>query len=248
MFNFLFDLNWTNSCFVTFASKKSLPEILFCLYPSSIFVILVINTNYCNVKHRDYHQHDIVKDCRTGNIISSLSQQGITHHSTVIFAILKKDLEMQRTLVCFVGNPHCLKETGQWPQIFCFVRFEASPLLWDYCKARRIFVTSDCLIEYIPSGWQTSKKYWENIQLLFFYFLLNGRKIHAELLIEILVPTQIVCWSQEKSLSSSHKYFLLQIFGNFKQINPSIGLLENCLSNLLIFFRIHLRSWKEIFN
>ena len=150
--------------------------------------------------HRDYHQHDIVKDCRTGNIISSLSQQGITHHSTVIFAILKKDLEMQRTLVCFVGNPHCLKQTGQWPQIFCFVRFEASPLLWDYCKARRIFVTSDCLIEYIPSGRQTSKKCWENIQLLFFYFLLNGRKIHAELLIEILVPTQIVCWSQEKTL------------------------------------------------
>ena len=82
-------------------------------------------------------------------------------------------------------------------------------------------------------------------KLLFFYFLLNGRKIHAELLIEILVPTQIVCWSQEKSLSSSHKYFLLQIFGNFKQINSSIGLLENCLSNLLIFFRIHLRSGKK---
>ena len=102
--------------------------------------------------------------------------------------------------------------------------------------------------EYSPGGWQTSKKYRENVQLLFFYFLLNGRKIHAELLIEILVPTQIVCWSQEKSLSSSHKYFLLQIFGNFKQINSSIGLLENCLSNLLIFFRIHLRSWKEIFN
>ena len=50
MFNFLFDLNWTNSCFVTFASKKSLPEILFCHFPSSIFVILVIDTNYCNVK------------------------------------------------------------------------------------------------------------------------------------------------------------------------------------------------------
>ena len=188
MFNFLFDLNWTNSCFVTFASKKSLPEILFCLYPSSIFVILVINTNYCNVKHRDYHQHDIVKDCRIGNIISSLSQsqQGITHHSTVIFAnfslhigLKKIYLEMQRTLVCFVGNPHCLKETGQWPQIFCFVRFEASPLLWDYCKARWIFVTSDSVIEYSPGGRQTGKKYGENIQNYISF---------------------IFCWMEEKSM------------------------------------------------
>ena len=40
----------------------------------------------------------------------------------------------------------------------------------------------------------------------------------SELLIEILVPTQIVCWSLEKSLSSPHKYFQPQIFGNFKQI------------------------------
>ena len=108
---------------------------------------------------------------------------------------------------------------GQWPQTFCFLQIEVSPLLWDYCKARWIFVTSDSVIEYSPGGWQTSKKYRENVQLLFFYFLLNGRKIHAELLIEILVPTQIVCWSQEKSLSSSHKYFLLPIFGKFKQIN-----------------------------
>ena len=76
-----------------------------------------------------------------------------------------------------------------------------------------------CVIEYIPGGWQTSKKYIENLQTTFPLFLLNGRKIRAELLIEILVPAQIVCWSPEKSLSSSHKYFLLPIFGNFKQIN-----------------------------
>ena len=56
----------------------------------------------------------------------------------------------------------------------------------------------------------------------------------SELLIEILVPTQIVCWSLEKSLSSPHKYFQPQIFGNFK--HNSIDLFENRLSNLVYLF------------
>ena len=100
-----------------------------------------------------------------------------------------------------------------------------------------------CVIEHLPGRWQTSKTYRK---ILFLYFCWMEEK--SELLIEILVPTQIVCWSQEKSRSSSHKYFLLQIFGNFKRINSSIGLLENCLANLLIFYGIHLWTWKEIFN
>ena len=57
-------------------------------------------------------------------------------------------------------------------------------------------------------------------------------EISAELLIEIEVWAQIVCWSQEKSLVLAHKYFLHNISDILRY---KLNLKENIQQLLLIY-------------
>ena len=117
---------------------------------------------------RTVEQEILFLHCHSG--ISLTCQLRIFLNAKIKTLVLKRFKNPQRIVVPFVDNHPTLawywalfrltdsilyfSKSGQWPQIFCFVRFEVSPLLWDYCKARWIFVTSDCVIEYIPSGWR----------------------------------------------------------------------------------------------
>ena len=69
-------------------------------------------------------------------------------------------------------------------------------------------------------------------------FFCSPGRICAELLIEILVSTQIVCESLEKSLVLSHKYFQLPILDIFNQIE----LHSTKMNEIFFFYFIYLSN------